>query len=79
MKKTIDIDFYRNAKSDFIATLSRRNIKNWNELNNEISLYCSCFGLPVYVAIIFAEEEFHDYKTELEKKKAVVKEFYGYE
>lgn len=79
MKKKLDIDFYRNAKGDFIANVKRRNVKNWDELNREISLYSACFGLPVYVVITFCLEEFPEYLTQLEKKKEIVKEFYGYE
>jgi hypothetical protein len=75
----IDINFYRSAKADFIANLKRRNVEKWDVLNNELSLYCACFGLPVIVAIEFAAEEFPQFSEELEKKKVIVGEFYGYE
>ena len=77
--KKIDINFYLSAKDDFIANLKRRNVQKWDQLNNELSLYCACFGLPVIVAIVFAEEAFPEFKEQLEKKKVVITEFYGYE
>lgn len=75
----LDIDFFRPAKKDFIESLRRNEISKWDELNGAISLYCSCTGLPILVAIIFVEEEFSEYKEELEKKRTVVVEFYGYD
>jgi hypothetical protein len=79
MKNKIDIEFYRKAKADFINNLKRRNVSKWEEFNNELSLYCACFGLPVFVAIVFCEEDFPEYAEELAKKKEIVREFYGYE
>lgn len=79
MNAKIDVEFYRAAKPDFIANLKFRKPEKWSELNNEISLYCACSGLPVIVAIIFAQEEFPQFVEELEKKKVVVGEFYGYD
>lgn len=78
MNNPIDVEFYRKAKTDFINNLKRRNVSKWEELNNELSLYCACFGLPVFVAIVFCEEEFPEYKEELSNKKEIVREFYGY-
>lgn len=79
MKKKLDIEFYSNAKSDFIANLRRRNVKTWTELNNELSLYCACFGLPVFVAITFVKEAYPEFTKELEEKEQIVREFYNYE
>jgi hypothetical protein len=55
MKKKIDINFYIAAKDDFVKHIKRRDVKKWNELNAEISLWCACTGLPVYAAIVFCE------------------------
>lgn len=77
--KKLDLDFYLPAKNDFIASLKRKKLKKWDEFNNELSLYCACFGLPVFVAIIFAEEAFPEFQMELGKKKEIVRGFYGYE
>lgn len=76
--KKIDIEFFRPAKADFIKNLKRKEATKWEEFNNEISLYCACTGLPVFVAIVFAEEEFPEFLTELAQKKGIVNEFYGY-
>lgn len=75
----IDIEFYRGAKDDFIANLRRRNVKTFKQLNDELSLYCSCFGLPVFAAIQFCREEFPQFEAELVQKKQVIVLFYGYE
>jgi uncharacterized protein YktB (UPF0637 family) len=79
MSKSIDVEFYRTAKADLVDTIKRRGVKKWEEFNNEIGMYCACFGLPVFVAIIFCEEEFPEYAKELANKKKVVQEFYDYE
>lgn len=75
----IDIEFYRTSKADFMSVLKRRKVKTWNEINAEISLYCACVGLPVIAAVAFVEEDYPQFKEELDKKKQVIKEFYGYE
>lgn len=77
--KKLDLDFYFPAKNDFIASLKRKKLTKWSEFNNELSLYCACFGLPVFVAITFAEESFPEFQIELGNKKEIVREFYGYE
>ncbi len=79
--KTPNIEFYRKAKADFIAQLIRRRCKKWEELNNEISMYCACFGLPVIAAIEFIAEEpaFDKYKSHIDEKRKVIQEFYGYD
>lgn len=79
MKKKIDFKYYNGAKADFLAVLKLRNPQSWKELNNEISVYCACVGLPVVVAITFCEPEFPQYATELKTKKQIVIEFYNYE
>lgn len=79
MLKSIDIKFYLAAKPDFLNVLKVRNPLNYEELNREISVYCACTGLPVIVAIEFCIQEFPQYLSQLEQKKVVVKEFYGYE
>ena len=78
MKKKIDVDFYRKMKYDYVKNMSRHT-KSWDEFNDNLSLYCACTGLAVYVAIVFAEEEFPMFSKQLEAKRKVVKEFYCYE
>lgn len=78
-KKAIEIEKYRESKSDFIANLKRRNISSWDTLNVELSLYCACFGLPVIAATIFCLEDYPEYSSELNKKIKVLVEFYDYD
>lgn len=76
--KKINVSEFLSAKSDFLAHFVRRAPKTWEEFNNELSLYCSCFGLPVIVAIEFAKE-MGRFLPQLEEKAVIVKEFYNYD
>jgi hypothetical protein len=79
VKKKIDFNFYEGARKDFLAVLNLRKPQKWEELNNEISVYCACVGLPVIVAIQFVKENYPQYLTQLEQKEIIVREFYDYE
>lgn len=77
--KKLNLAEFSSAKADFIANMRRKEHKTWEKFNNELSLYCACFSLPVIVAVLFAAEEFPEFGEELKKKEAVVREFYNYD
>lgn len=45
---------------------------------SSLSYFCTCTGLPVYVACIFVKEEFPEFSAEMDQKIAALVEFYGY-
>ena len=76
----MNVEYFRKAKADFIANVLRKNAQEeYSRLNNEISLYCACFGLPVVAAVEFCEEEFPQWSEQLSTKKKQLILFYGYD
>lgn len=65
------LELYKNAKVDLIKYVNIKGI-------DDISFYCACNSLPLYVAYSYVKEELPEHTEYCNEQLEILKEFYGY-
>ena len=65
------IKLYSNAKNDLIKHVKRKGIE-------DVSFYCACNSLPLYVAYTYVKEEYPEHNDYCNEQLKTLREFYGY-